>query len=477
MRYPENIRSRIVEVEEAIHDWPVEIDINSVIKWILQFDEGDYDLALRIVKNLNVIGAKDLEHSLEVAYSKLMRKAIEKGTFISNRNTIFAGMGEDGKSGTMISYHFRLINDLSEENFLNDESVKYFEDGMIENIVLIDDVLSSGTQATREIHKVTEKFVPLGVKNIFVLTVCGFKKGIEKVEEETKAHVFSAFEYGDEDTVISLDSKFYEGITHDQRKGILERLKHYGAVCSKKMPIGYEGIGALLVFYYNTPNTTLPIVWGSQNGWIPLFRRVSRINGIESYYKQISNRLKPEAKEKLISVDELTIYTEGKIEEIIFDMLISDFNLPRNLNYKKVSVVSLGGGFHSKKLFEKLKELNGNMLFVFDADIMSRSKTELLEKFPVVYLKPSYLQVIDLIKVSEIDERFTRYLDRHNIKATEVNQILEDGTRHIEIERYFRERLLRSNSAFGMRELLSRCINNEGYENFLKEANKVLKKE
>lgn len=42
---------------------------------------------------------------------------------------------------------------------------------------------------------------------------------------------------------------------------------------------------------------------GQQNGWIPLFRRVSRINGIESYYKQISNKLKPEAKEKVINLD------------------------------------------------------------------------------------------------------------------------------------------------------------------------------
>ncbi len=142
---------------------------------------------MRVVRNLNVIGAKDLERSLEVAYSKLMRKSIEKGSRINSKNTIFAGMGEDGKSGSMVSYHFRLINELSEENFLNEDSVKYFEQGMIQNIVLIDDVLSSGTQATKEIHKITEKFLPLGVQNIFVLTVCGFRNGIENVEEQTKS--------------------------------------------------------------------------------------------------------------------------------------------------------------------------------------------------------------------------------------------------------------------------------------------------
>ncbi|WOO37107.1 hypothetical protein R2R35_01030 [Anaerocolumna sp. AGMB13020] len=80
MKYPERIRCMIPDIEEAISKWPVDIEKDNVVNWILQFDNEDYDLGLRIIKNLNVIGPKDLEYSLEVAYSKLMRKAIEKGT-------------------------------------------------------------------------------------------------------------------------------------------------------------------------------------------------------------------------------------------------------------------------------------------------------------------------------------------------------------------------------------------------------------
>lgn len=167
---------------------------------------------------MNVIGNDDLNNALEIAYSKLMRKAIEKGTRIKGDNTLFAGIGEGGKSGSMISYHFRIMNELSEENFLSDETFKYIEKGLVENIILVDDILSTGSQAKKEIEEITKHVLSLGVKNIFLLTVCGMCDGIKMVEDETKAYVFSAFEYSKDDTVMSLDSRFYEGIAYEKRK-------------------------------------------------------------------------------------------------------------------------------------------------------------------------------------------------------------------------------------------------------------------
>ncbi len=246
------------------------------------------------------------------------------------------------------------------------------------------------------------------------------------------------------------------------------------------MPTGYGGIGALLVFYYNTPNTTLPIVWSSLNGWIPLFRRVNRINGIEAYYKQIP-KLKPEAKENVVENEELIIYTEGKIDENVFDILVNDFDLEKKLNYNKISVVSLGGGFQSKKLFEKLKELNGNMLFVFDEDVQTRSRKEYMNELPVVYLKPSYLQFIDLMKFMDDDYRFQSFIQRRNIDIRNIDKItygnkaiVDIDTR--ELERYLRNRLMKANSNLVIREMLNSFFSNSGYQQFLSDANAVLSK-
>jgi len=481
MKYPINIRESIGEVERIISEWPVEIELSKVIKWILQFDNEDYDLAIRIIRNLNVIGTVDLDDSLEVALSKLMRKAIERGTKITNRNTIFAGMGNDGKSGSMISYHFRLINELSEENFLSEESIKYFEEGLIENIVLIDDILSSGRQASKAIRIITEKFTPFGVINIFVLTVCGFRDGIRKVEEETKAYVFSAYEYGIEDTFNSLDSKFYEGVPYERRLFIQEKMKRYGEICSPKMPTGYANIGALIVFYYNTPNTTTPLVWSSMNGWIPLFNRSMRINGIESYYKQISNKSVKKVKNDTKSMNELIIYTEGKRDEAILDILLSDYGLSERLDFQKVSIISLGGGFYSKKLFEKLSDIDGNIIFVFDDDLRKRDTNIIYSEMPVVYLEPSIMQFIDVGLLMKNDSKLReRFIAKALFKITEEElpssdtQQLDIELDLIQIERVLFGRTSVSSNSLRIRDIIHTCFNEKGYEKFIDDIRKVL---
>ena len=77
---------------------------------------------------------------------------------------MFAGSGDGAKSGAMIGYNFRIANELPEDNFMTDESIDHLESGLIENIVLVDDLIGTGHQATKEIKNLTEKVTPFGVK-------------------------------------------------------------------------------------------------------------------------------------------------------------------------------------------------------------------------------------------------------------------------------------------------------------------------
>jgi len=458
------------EIISIIKRWPVDIELNKVLKWILQFDNEDIDLSMRILRNLNVMGVKDIEDSLEIAYSKLMRKAIEKGTRISSKNTIFAGMGDDGKSGSMISYHFRLINELSEENFLSDNTMKYFEEGLIENIVLVDDIISTGKQASTSIKKITEKFIPFNVKNIFVLSVCAFKDGIETVENDTKAYVFTAYEYDKEDTYGSLDAKFYDGIPYDERSAVQNRMKKYGEICMPKMPNGYGGICALIAFYYNTPNTTTPLIWSGLNGWIPLFSRVLKINGIESYYKQISKLTLKKSNEPS-SVKELIIYTEGKREELLLEILISDFELCKMLDVNKVSIVTLGGNVFSQKLLEQLSKVNQNYIFVFEKHTEKNiAKYDLPNDIQIIYLQPSIMQFID---VEKLIVQFPMLIESLSMYTNDITHI--DGRILDELER-----ILFSNKRFpyglSLEHILRECINTESYQEFIRITKRALEK-
>ena len=151
MKYPIDIEIRLKEIEEVISKWPKKKRLEDVITWMLQFDNEDFDLAFRIIKNLNVIGPEELNSALAISYSKLMRRAKAKKINISLKNTMFAAIGGASKSGAMIAYNFRLINELASANFLDEETIKFIEEGEVENLVLVDDIIATGDQSAKEL--------------------------------------------------------------------------------------------------------------------------------------------------------------------------------------------------------------------------------------------------------------------------------------------------------------------------------------
>lgn len=413
MKYPISHNKRFEEIEAVVATWPVEKNFDHVLKWLMQFDTEDIDLGVRVIKNLNVVGFEDLNTSLSIAYSKLERVAMDKDSKISSRNTLFAGIGDGAKSGAMIGYNFRIANELPEDNFMTEESIEHLESGLIENIVLVDDVIGTGDQATREIKQLTDKVTPFGVKNIFLLTAVGMTDGIKNIIADTKAHVFSAFEYSDLDTVTNLDSAFYDGVPHEHREKLRSRIEYYGRV-SNKAGLGYGGIGALLAFYYNTPNISLPIVWGSKNSWIPLFKRAVKINGISSYYKQIESSISKKKKSNSPiqrTQKELLLFVEGRLDEAFFEFVMSGIG---NNGFDKVSVISLGG-YGSKTLVENITRLSPNCIFLIEDD--DQAPAGFVDRFRKNIGDHQFLMVkpvehyLDIDRLSQ-DERWGRFFQR-----------------------------------------------------------------
>ncbi|PIF60051.1 hypothetical protein [Flavobacterium sp. 2] len=462
MRYPETLIDKLDRVKEIHNSWKSSIPFEDLVKWILQFDSEDYDLAIRIIEHINFLNFGDIKSALSIAYSKLIRKSIEKGTKITHRNTLFAGLGDNGKSGSMISYHFRVINELSEENFNDNEEL--IETGDIENIVLIDDILSTGFQASKEIIKLTEKVTPFGVKNIFLLTVCGMKDGIIKVEEETKAYTFSAIEYSTKDTAIDLDGKFYQGLSIEERERFKSRIEYYGKVAYPKQPFGFGQIGGLIAFDFNTPNTTLPIIWSDSNSWIPLFKRARRINGINAYYKQFEKPKKGKDAPQPTNIKEISIYVEGKIEEIFFDLLIQEKEFDKKIGFDKVNIIALGGAFMSKKLLTQLSNTDQEQIFIFEDDKHTKS---ILEKEPyndlkVILMSPnimSFFKIKEILKNEKNDKEFVEMT-----QGKEVTDLL-----YFELEMLFVKRNSPSRRQNILQEFITKYFNEDNYNDFIAE--------
>lgn len=414
---PSSVACQLERLERTIAEWPVTVSMDHAVKWVLQFDSDDYPLALRIIENIDVLGPRQLRSTLEVAQAKLERAAIEKGSAIKGNNTLYAGVGNAAKSGAMIAYHYRIAADISENDFFALEEEDGIDFGKIDNIVLVDDVIGTGKSVSSDISKIVEEVHTLPrTRNIFVLTVAGYEDGIKRVVEETGASVICALEYSSKDTVTNLDAKFYDGMLMSERTRTLERIKRYCKIITRS-ELGYGGVGGLLVFDHNTPNTSLPVIWGRGSAWSPLFPRASRVVGAAKVLKVVENERSqqhvtdvPAQVQPVQEEAELTIFVEGKVDEIFVDFMRTRLNLATKLGVKEVNAVALGGLSHSSKLIGMLRESRKNAVFVVEGDTHSRRMAEkLLSNDPtlkILFLKPSFAAMLDISKLYRSVERF-----------------------------------------------------------------------
>ena len=455
MKYPKYLESRLNDILSVVNSWPVEKNVDDVMSWILQFEAEHYDLALRVIHNMNVIGPEELNMALSVAYSKLLRHARENDNKISLENTLYMPIGSDGKSGAMIAYNFRMINGLSSSYFMSEDTLELVKEGKIRNLVLVDDIIATGEQSGEQLKVMAEKARTLGIKNVYLVTAFGFRKGIDRLRDTQVADVFSAIEYDDMDTVMNLDSLFYEDLPHDKRKQYFEAFsKYYGGY-------GFSGngglgpVGGLISFYYNTPNCTVNMVWGSNNGWIPLFGRRHERNANAPELYTLEEFLKVKSDNVQIHKQECSIYVEGKTEELFLQELAQRND---NFGYASLSIISIGP-FVSESLIKALKNYSTKVFFVTDDDLTKDSEhIKSIRKVLGEDELKSMGQTMNYFDVEKIktSERFTKIFGKDFISDTEDTASLNT---------YLENRLVRKAPALyridNMRELIDNCSNEE----------------
>lgn len=175
-------------------------------------------------------------------------------------NTVIQPLGNCSGSGTNVCYFFRQSNGLKKELFglKNDEDYKY--------LVLLDDATVSGHQAKEYL----EQYANVTTKDKFILTYISTVKAREYIGDE--ACVISSIEMDNKSKCFDEDSYVFS--RHKNWISAAKKMcKHYGKIIDPRNPYGFRTGQYLFGFYYNIPNNTLPIFWGSVNGWIPLFNR------------------------------------------------------------------------------------------------------------------------------------------------------------------------------------------------------------
>lgn len=304
-RYSLYARQLFTAYEPLLRDDPLTDRpfLNRLDQWLRNWhtDQDQWD-AFRLVDSIFFVGEAEFQELFRVAFetnlwgwvaeevkgnaaSKETRSAIE----MSLKKTWCCPITDSFRINSFRHFNHIEAPDYfpdwrSLERFGDKQRIKkYLHDAKIERIVLLEDFVGSGSQATAAIKFATSLDVP-----VLILPLIIGKRGHKVFTELANQYENLTYE-----PVIWLNSDFIVSESpqadEDIKKTIQRRLiSNYAKITSDKNPYGFEqeryeeNQGYLVVLYTNCPNNTINLIHKeleiSKNAstWSPLFPRSGR---------------------------------------------------------------------------------------------------------------------------------------------------------------------------------------------------------
>lgn len=313
------LRDRITVLSERAWEnrntWP------SVLAWLNNFDgragidpEIEKLHALFLLSHFLFVGGAETRVLLRAVYRDLFMvpliqevrqnlggsrdcQAVTAGVATALNRTRFLGVGNPSESGVHLLYFFRQENALSKELFLDPAAMfttivapdgttsRTVSNPDIDRYVFVDDVCGTGDTAVEYSKNVlTELASQLPNVKLHYLAMFGVKKGMDRVRQSTRFGANSAAVFELDETYQCLSDRsriLHARPAHIDPSTLANVALTYGALICPLHPGGFEGNQLLLGFQHNTPDNTLPIIWGEGSDampWTPAFKRYPKLS-------------------------------------------------------------------------------------------------------------------------------------------------------------------------------------------------------
>ena len=282
----EMLRQIMITGEAA---WQNRISRGQVERWLSNFTGQVFStayerrLALWLLCNFVFYNQNEVHHLCKTAFRELLHYTLNSLPRQDDRdwneaaniildNTRFYHSGRPGESGAFILYFFRQVNDLGVRNFLTQPDKLPRN---VDTVVFVDDVVLSGTQATRYLNRATADYDEDKRK---ILLVFFSTDEAEDLLKRNDIVVVSCIKLHERSKCFSDHSNVFVNhpLHRDHCRAIAEA---YGEKIMPAHPLGYDDGQYAFGFYYNTPDNTLPIFWSEQEGWIPIMKRYNKQYG------------------------------------------------------------------------------------------------------------------------------------------------------------------------------------------------------
>ncbi len=264
-------------------------------KWLLNTsDEVVQKKMFRLLEHLFFVGKKQIDALQRSAYSDktvrwlvdtlnldiesnnlnaLISQAVERTWFcpVTDSLRINGFLKVNGLNGHDHRPDWRSLEQFGDQDKLR----QYVIDESIEQLVLIEDFVGSGTQMEGPV-----RWAALTLPNISILVVplicCpgGVTMG-QTIEQDCANVTFAPCLSLRPELFVSSAASPEEPLAFSEIRPVIQSIRNRLGVFEHH-PYGFEGTGALVALYSNCPDNTLPLIHSQTDAWHPLFSRIRR---------------------------------------------------------------------------------------------------------------------------------------------------------------------------------------------------------
>ncbi|WP_283638506.1 phosphoribosyltransferase-like protein [Marinovum algicola] len=234
-----------------------------VVNWVKQFPSASRDGAVDVLKYLNSTGFYS-RTEIALKLSRLREIHAPHARMVT--------IQPPKKSESMLLYEMRLLEDA--------HPISEVLASSSDELVCVDDVIGSGDTIVdclfrhgQPIHE----WLNQSQKSIAVIASFASAEGVKRIHDDPrcqgKVRVFADKVMSSEDGIFSPDYKIFRSTeVAEQFRADCERL---GDSIFFGSPLGWGDCAWAVVTGYNTPDCSLPVIWGdcSAPPWVPLFAR------------------------------------------------------------------------------------------------------------------------------------------------------------------------------------------------------------
>lgn len=244
-----------------------EIKKEEISAWLQQFEEDEQQYISKLLNNFVYYNSDRVRKVVKNLHNSIINSCNSKINDIW-----FVPVGYVTKSGSVIAYYYRSVNELQEEKFISSKDISRIINKTNIAIVFIDDYIGTGHQSKQVWEFVIKPVIgQFSESEFFYCTLVGTNEGVEFVRSNTGFNVVVDKVIHKEELPFVESSRIFTDV--DERKKAEKIVRKYGELLYPGNELGYKDSQGLVGFFYSTPNNTLPIFWSTNEKWHPLLPR------------------------------------------------------------------------------------------------------------------------------------------------------------------------------------------------------------